>query len=507
MTAALMGVAAVMIHALADFPIHVVSTSATAILLLAAWGDCGRIERGETAPAPPMEARTLPRASPKTVRAVATAAAILIAPAAVGAGAWFYSLLHASMYESLGTSYRIYYGDHYNEMSGDERYFVIGEAYRTLKRGQKISPLDGQIAFRLGEVCALYGVLDVTEAEQIHAANDPTSRALEQARRQDADLRLFQAVQWLERRCQTEVRYHEVFYYLGMAYENLFRLHGMEDDRQKAKLYYRLAVRYSPCFSRSLYRLFVILQKDNPPNVAELREVVRQIAHFDPAMFQRQFTQAVQKAMDRRDYEQAAAKIDVLLDVEPNRTDLWLTKAHLSVCVGRSRETEAVLAEFVRRFPTFPPNLLTAYRAEAAAASGRYEEAVNLMTLLIAAPEHAGLVPYYRCLRAAALGKMNRPEAQSEWAEIERLGQTDPQYQNAAADVFLFVVRDLDRAYSCVLKRCQSEPTAPASFFRIAAEMSFRRGEKERAVQCLERALELDPDDPLAQQLLKTFRL
>jgi len=509
MTAPLMGVAGVMIHALADFPIHVVSTSANVIFLLAVWASCGR--ESEVA-AEPSHGRRLKNKLTRSLaqpaiasRIVATSALVLVIPSAIAAAVWYYSLLHASMYESLGTSYRIYYGDRYNEMSDSDRKYVINEAYRILRRGQKVAPLDCQIAFRLGETATLYGVLDVTEAEQARSASDPTSRVVEVARRKDADLRLLQAIHWLEV-CQAEVRYHEVFHYLGMAYEHLFRLHGGENDRQKAKLYYRLAVRYSPCFSRSLYRLFLMLQKDTPPNVAEMRDVCRQIARYDPPMYQRQFTQPVMKAIERCDFKQAAAKIDVLLDVQPEQTQLWLIKVHLLACTDRGREAEAFLTEFTRMFPEFPSDLLLGYRAEAAMACGRYEEATHLATATLKLPAPEGIALYHRILRAAALEKLNRPEAKSEWAEMAQIAGTNQQYQIAAANVFLFVMRDAERAYPYLVKSCQSDSPAPPAFFRIASDMSFKRGEKEQGLKFLERALALDPEDPLTQELLKTAR-
>ena len=519
LTAPLMGVAAVMFHALADFPIHVVSTSATAIFLLAVWAGCGQIESPVASPAPvaagrdskgakrAAQSRNAPTPSPASRLPLLASrlVLILVIPASLGAAAWFYSLLHAAMYESLGTSYRIYYGDRYNEMSDRERRYVLALAYDILKRGHKLAPLDCQIVFRVGEVATLYGVLDFLEAERIHGADDPTSKSREAALRSEAVMRLTAAVNWLQR-CQTEVRYHEVFHYLGMAHEHLFRLLGVEDDRQKAKHYYRLAVRYSPCFSRSLYRLFGLLQQEAPPNVTELREVTRQIARFDPPMFQRQFTEPVMKSIERRDFKQAAAKIEVLLDVEPNRPDLWLTKIHLLVYGGRGADAQATLAEFVRTFPDYSPGLLLGYQAETAFAGGQYADAARMAEALMAAAGHEGLVPYYRCLRAAALDKLKRPEAKSEWAEIERLAATNPAYQTSAADVLFFLLGDRDRAYPFLVKCCQSETPAPASIFRLAADLSFKRGDKQQGVTFLERALELDPEDPQTQLLLKTAR-
>jgi len=505
MTAPLMGVAGVMVHALADFPIHVVSTAATAIFLLAIWAGCGQIERGEKDSPPQLTEPPGHQSKPRMVPAVPTLAMVFIVPAAIGAAAWFCLLLHTSMYESLGTSYRIYYGDRYNEMSDRERRYVLGKAYTILRTGHRMAPLDCQITFRLGEVATLLGVLDILEAEKMPFSDDPTSKMIIAALRKDADLRLRQAIEWLDR-CQAEVRYHEVFHYLGMAHEHLFRLFGSEQDRDRAKFYYRLAVRYSPCFSRSLYRLFLVLQQDRPPNIAEMREVCRQLARYDPLLFQRQFTEPVMKAMDRRDFQQAAAKIDVLLEVQPDQPSLWLTKIHLLVYVGKAREAEALLVKFPEMFPDSPPHLLLGFRAEVAAANGRYEEAANQAAAALAAPRPEGLVPYFRALRAAALEKLNRPEATSEWAEIERQGETNHHYLMEAAYVFLFVIRDPDRAYPFLVKGCQFESNTAAAFFRIAAEVSFKRGEKEQGVRFLERALELDPEDPLALQLLRTAK-
>jgi len=501
MTAALMAVAAVMIYAFVDFSFHVVSTGATALFFLAVWASCG----------PPAGGHSAHSLKPPASGRVARQLASLVVLASIAAAAWFYCRLHASMYESLGTSYRIYYGDHYNEMSSFDRRYVLGKAYDILKRANKLAPLDCQIAFRLGEVATLYGALDILEAEEARAADDPTSKIVETARRRDAVLRLGQAIHWLET-CQTEIRYHELFHYLGMAHEYLFRLYGREEDREAAKFNYRLAVRYSPCFSRSLYQLFQVLQRDRPPNVAEMRDVCRQIARYDPAMFQRRFTQPVMKAIERRDFQQAAAKIDVLIDVQPDRPDLWLTKIHLLAYTDKSGEAEALLAEFPKMFPQFPSRLLAGYRAEVAAGGGRYEEAARQLADALAVPGPAGLVPYYRCLRAAALEKLNRPEAKSEWVEIEQLAEADQAYRIVASDIFLFLIRDGDRAYSWLVKCCRPpaggwRTPAPASLLRIAAEMSLKRGEKEQGVEFLKRALELDSEDLQAQALLKTAKL
>jgi len=502
MTAPLMGVAGVMIHALADFPIHVVSTTANAVFFLAVWTGCGQIGRREDRPTVSPSGRSALSSGDQQVRLAATASLILLVPAAIGATAWFYSLLHASMYESLGTSIRLAYGERYEEMDDSERRFILGTAYAVLKKGQKVAPLDRQITYRLGEVAMLQGVLSFLEAEKARALDEPSTKVA--ALCLEAESQLRRAISWLEM-CQNEVRFHEVFHYLGMAHEHLHRLRGSEEHRQRAKQYYRQAVRYSPSFSRSSYRLFLMLQKDRPPNAAEMRQVCRQIAQYDPPLFQRQFTQPVVEAIERRDFRQAAMKIDVLIEVQPGQSHLWLTKIHLLSYAGRSAEAQMLLEDFRAAFPDFPAPLLLAPRMEVAAAAGRYEETVNLATAALAIPGSEGIAPHFRCVRAAALEKLGRPEAKDEWSEIERLGDTDRRYLIAAADAFLFLVHDQDRAYEFLLKLCRSELPTPASLLRIAAEMALRRGEEELGVDFLERALELDPEDQLTGELLRSL--
>jgi tetratricopeptide (TPR) repeat protein len=507
MTAALMGVAGTMIHALADFPAHVVSTIATAIFLLAVWASCGRMESWEDGREPAAaESVSLP-AAPKPRRQLAAATLVLAVPAAFAAGAWFYSLVQASMYESLGMSYRIYYGDHYNDpdMSDADKRGILGASYAILLKGHQIAPLNAEITYHVGEVATLSGVLAFREAEKAHESPDPAAKQSELIRRSEADLLLRQGIDWLTA-CQTEIRFHDVFHNLGMAYEHLFRLYGLEEDRQEAKKYYRLAIRYSPCFSRSLYQLFLMLQKDQPANESELRATCRQIARYDPAMFLRQFAQPTFESIVRYDFQQAVSKMDVLLDVQPERPDLWLTKIHLLTCLGRSAEAESLLDEFRRAFPDYKPELLLGYRMEQAAAAGRYEEAVGFANATLAAPRHEGIVPYNYSIRAAALEKLGRPEARTEWEAIEQAAKTDPNYFKAAAEVFLFVVRDPDRAYDFLLRYCASKEANSETFFRLAADAAFKRGDKEKGLKFLERALEIDPKDPLARQLLRTVK-
>lgn len=500
LTAVLMSVAGVMFHAMADFPMHVVSTAAPAIFMLAVWTSCGRIGRAEDRAA---------RASPgKTTAARAAAVAGLAAmvPASIGAAAWFYSVLHASMYESLGTSYRIYYGDRFAEMNDRERLRVLDAAYSLLKRGKKLAPLDRQLSFRLGEVATLRGVFFYLKFQKLSQSDDATTAAIAAARR-DADRWLRLAIGWLgPRACQKEVRYHEVFHYLGMAHEHLYRLYGLEHERQLAKRYYRLAVRYSPCFARSLYRLFLLLREDRPPNEAEMREVCRRIARYDPQMFLRNFTWPVQETIRRRDYARAAVKIDVLLDVQPDRPELWLDKIHLLAYAGRGAEAAALLERFRKRFADVPEKVLYGYYMEVAAATGRYDEAARYATRALAVAGSEPVEPLYRCVRAAALEKSGRPEGRQQWQEIERLAAKDPRYLSTAAEVFLFLIRDRERAYHYLIRACESDVQPDAALFRIAAEMSWKRGEKQRAVRYLERALELDPKDPLALNLLKSIK-
>jgi len=508
MTAALMGVAGVMIHGLADFPIHVVSTAAPALFLLAVWTGCGRIGARADATAPVGEAAGRPdgETPPRPNRSAIVLIALVVAPLAIGASAWFYSLLHASMYHSLGISYRIYYGDHFRELSDEERRRVIGAAYAMFRRAHKTAPLDCEIVFRLGEAATLRGVLATLEAEKARAEKGKEGRLLELARSKEAYSDLQRAIYWLNE-CQREVRYHEVFHYLGMAHEHLYRLSGSDEERQRAKEYYRLAVRYSPCFSRSLYRLFLLLQKDRPPNPDEMREVCRKIARYDPILFWRQFTKPVMDAIERREFDEALVKIDVLLDVEPENTDLWLKKVHLLAYTGRGAEAAALLETFRRAFPKFKPDLLVGYRMEIAVARRDYEKALSLAEKALATPGLEGVAPYFRVVRAAMLEKLGRPEAAAEWKRIETLAESDIRYLITASDVFLFLLRDPDRAYPFLVRCCRSKQKAPASIFRIAARLAYERGEKDMAVEFLENALKLDPADPAARRLLDTIKI
>ena len=507
MTAALMGVTGTTIHALADFPAHVVSTIAPAIFLLAVWASCGRMESWEEGQEmPSYEPSSLPAGSGQR-RRLAAATLALAVPAALAAGAWYCSLLQASTYESLGMSYRVYYGDHYNDpdMTDADKRGILGASYSILLQGRRIEPLNAEITYHLGEVETLLGIQAFREAEKARDSTAPDARQLELTRRSDADRLLRRAIDWLTA-CQTEIRFHEVFHYLGLAHEHLFRLYGLEDERQEAKKCYRLALRYSPCFTRSLYQLFLMLQKDQPVNESELRETCRLIARYDPDMFLRQFTVPTLEAVRRYDVQQAVSKIDVLLDVMPERYDLWLTKIHLLTYAGRNAEAESLFDEFRRAFPDYKPELLLGYRMEQAAAAGRYEEAVGLANAALAAPKSEVVVPYYCAVRAAALEKLGRPEAATEWGAIEQAGKTDPNYLRAAAEVFLFVVRNADRADDFLRRYCESPTADWEAFLRMGAEAAFKRGEKDKGLKFLERALEIDPKDPLALRLLRTVK-
>jgi len=508
LTAALMGVAGVMIHALADFPVHVVSTITPALFFLAIWASCGRIEETPVAPAPAPAAGPPDFTPTRGLSAVLAPAALIVAvPAAIVLAGWFYTILQASMYESLGTSFRIYYGEHANDpdMTESEKRRVLAEAYAALKKGHKAAPLDGEIVYRLGEVATLFGVLDVIEVAKTRAASDPKSKQTELVARMEADVLLREGIAWLTD-CQSEIRRHEMFHNLGLAYENLFSLYGREEDRLEAKKNYRLAVRYSPCFTRSLYRLFVLLQKDRPPNEEELREVCRQIARYDQPMFQRQFVEPVLTAARRLDMKPVALRIDVPLDAAPQQIGLWLLKVHALSWSGRGAEAEALFEGIRKMFPEARPDLLLGQQMETAMAAGRYAEGVRLAEGAMAVPELKCFLTYYRCARAAALEKLGRPEAKAEWEEIEKLAASDPQYLSGAAYVFLFLMPNPDRAYGYVARYCQSVWGAESALLRIAAEMSFQRGEKEQGSQFLKRCLEFDGEDPQALALQKTMK-
>jgi len=524
MTAALMAVAGEMIHGLGNFPIHVVSTAVPFIFFLAVWVGCGRMGRLETgngrwetaegerravgAGKSAREGGGKPAAgkAPKAglpQRVIAVAGLLVAFSLAVGGAGWFYSHLHGSMYETIGTAHRIYYGDHAPEMTDPERRRELEIAYWWLREGHKRLPLSGEIVFRMGEVSALYGVAAAEEALKVVDDGSVQTRTVKLGRVRDAQAHLERAVNWL-RDCRDEVLYHEVFHYLGLCHEYFYRLYGGEADRQTAKQYYRRAVHYSPCFSRSLMGLFRLLEQDKPPNPAELREVYRAIARYDPLLFYRNFTQQIWDAIDRRDCAKAVEMIDTLIDVQPENVDLWLKKAHLLAQTGHGVEADMLLDRIAVLFKELTPPQLLGYRMGAAVASNRLADALALATAALSFPGNEGVAPYNRVVQAAVLEKLKRPEAQEEWAEIERLN--DPRYIFAAVDVYYFLLRDPESAFPWLMKACSSEPPAPPAFFRMAAEMLYKRGEKARALEFLEKALERDPEDPLARKLLEEFQ-
>ncbi|MCX8038184.1 MAG: hypothetical protein N3D11_14235 [Candidatus Sumerlaeia bacterium] len=412
------------------------------------------------------------------------------------------------MHESLGTSFRVYYGDHATDpqMTYSRKRQILRQAIYEIKKAHRLVPLDQQVVFRLGEVAALHGVLNVMDVLEARAEGTSVAKVRELVRGQEADLLLREAIARLTD-CQSEVRYHEVYHYLGMAYENLYMLYGFEEDRQEAKKNYRLAVRYSPCFSRSLYRLFVLLQKDRPPNVDEMREVCRQIAYYDPAMFERQFIQPVVKANERQDYQQVALKADVLLEVMPARYDFWLYRIHALACLGRAKEAALMLDEYERVFPNSDPRFLAANKMEIAAGLGRWSEALAHAETGLAFADLAFFHPYLFAGRGLALERLGRTgEAKSVWAELDRLGQADARFFCAAANLFYYIAGDRARAYDYALKASRASEAIPAAIVRMAAELAFERGEAETAVKLLERALRFDPEDPLSLALLRNAK-
>jgi O-antigen ligase/tetratricopeptide (TPR) repeat protein len=478
LTAALMGVAGLMIHALADFPVHVVSSAATALFMLAVWSSCGRIRptvmatRAQSAAAP----ATRPRLS--GLAAIGFASLVLAATISVG---WFYSLLHVSMLESIGTSYRIYFGDHFGELTRDEQRDLLVMAQFYFDMAAKLAPQDREATFRQGEAAVLRGDLLTRQFEE-ETSNPQRQRAL----RHEADGCFRQALDRFQA-AYSEVRYHEVFYYFGMAWEDLWRLYRIEDYRLRAKEFYYRAIRYSPSFTRAHMRLFRLLVLDRPWDPDEMRRIVSQVARYDPALFAREFVVKVLRAVALRRYAEAAQGIDVLIENNRNDPQWWLLKAHLLSYTGRGPAADAVLDEVGRTFPQATSATLAGYRMSAAASAGRYAEAVALAADALATSGAEPLAPFYRMVRAAALEKLGKPEAKAEWDQIEAAAAATPGIWNTAAEVWLFLLRDRDRAYPYILRACRPGQLIDPGLCRVGAEIAHARGEEEKARELLDR--------------------
>lgn len=503
-TAALMGAACVAIHGLGNFPVHVVSTIVPGTFLLAIWASSGRIGRPPTKAAVPAESE-VKRKGKSAVKTTSLAGLglVLLVPAAIGAVAWFYSLLHASMYESLGTSYRTYYGDRFSELDYPQRHYVILSTYDIFMQGHKKSPLDCQLTFRLGEASVLRGALAFRKWKETLETPGASTKERDKFWVEAVES-LQRGIDWLEQ-CQKEVRNHEVFFYVGMGYEYLYRLSGKSTHRDKAKHNYRLAARYSPAYSRALLRLFELLQGDRPPDEFELRALCRQIAKYDPVLFHEHFVRQLDESIRRRDYLVALEKAQIVLDAQPNVPNHWLKTAHLMSFCGRGADAQRLLDKFPRAFPKIPAGAIVGYRMEAALASGQYEQAVVHSYVAESMTGGNLVAPYCQTIRAIALEKLGKPEAQPLWDEIEQQARTDTRYRTALAEALLFLVRDPQRAYPYLVLAAAGDPPPDAALIRVAAEMSWERDEKQQAVTFLERSLELDPEDPKAQNLLKKW--
>jgi tetratricopeptide (TPR) repeat protein/O-antigen ligase len=492
-SAVFIALAAFLLHSFVDFPLHIVPLALNFAFLMAIWSSGkdiwlrhvteGAPPHGATAAAPVVSLPVQSPARESRARTWGFWSAVIILVLIVSPFSYF-TYLHSFGDIQRNRTEGSILSFHKEENATDKvRWLMLGEdAY---ERGMRAEPLNAQLRYLGGEISYRLGTRAEAEMHRALDANDDTV----------ANIFKVKARYYYERgicRLQSaldEYRVHYTYYYIGMCYAQLSSLFKSQSDLQKAIEYLQLAVRYSPAYAPALYSLAELYAMHNMKHDQILR-LRRQIAYYDPDFYKEYYIGKAFKQIYEEQYADAVLTLRTLIEVTPERDELYCFLANALLALGRLDEAEQVLMQLAQINPSAAE--LNKYLVSLYVKKRDYARALEyVQRVLRTKPGDADLFQAIRIVCLEKLGKRDEAEREKQrmFADKKKL----PQFINDFGDVYYNFFGEPDAAIPYYERRIEMQPPPFERVYFLVANYYFEKGDLAKAKQYLDTGLKVYP--------------
>lgn len=470
-----LGLAATILHAFLDFPMHIAPIALQFAFLLGIWISGDRLWRlapeaqqttGSLQPSSdtPHAAAVHETRAPRPGRVALLAVGLILIGVSPLANHYILMNYVADVYRARAEGY-VQNFINLPDATQEQKFLWLRNAETLIRNAMICDHLNAYLSFSGGEIAYLVGSALSKSLDNPSISDDTTRAHFYKAK---ADLYLHRAIQRLDASL-TEVRFHAVFYLLGLSYYELSKLSPDDDYLGLAKENLLTAIWYSPAYTPALDQLseIYIKQQVDPRLITALQG---KIAKYDPQFYEDHYVGKAYREIYNGEYEKAVETLQSLIRITPERQDLPLHLASTYLLMNKIPEAEQILREQEYLHP------------------GSAGVESQLVTLFLRKGDYGSAYEYTRRV-------LKREKDGNDYYEViealclERLGRTTEAQQKLAA----------------ILKKAEAKPIYLYDLGYVLVEFF---NERERGIHFLEQRIALPvPTNPKAYQMIAEYYL
>ncbi len=479
-----LGLAATILHAFLDFPMHIAPIALQFAFLLGIWVSGDRLWR----PVPEAQQTISPsQSAPDTSQAPAANGTHIPRPGRVGLLAFALILIgvspianHFILIKYETDIYRARaegYVQHFltiPDATREQEFFWLRNAEALIRKAMSHDRLNTYFLFSGGEIAYMLGSTLAKTSNDPSIGDDPDLVNFYKAK---THLYLHRAIDRLEASLQ-EMRFHAVFHLLGLSYYELSKLSPDDDYLRKAKENFQTAIWYSPGYTPALDRLAEIYIKQRVPNPMLIRSLQQKIVKYDPQFYEDHYVGKAFRELFNGQYEEAVETFQSLIQITPERQDLYLHLAKSYLYMNKIPEAEQILREQKRLRPNsveVDSQLITLYMKK-----GDFQSAYEYTRRVLERTKDGN--DYCEVIEALCLERLGQiPEAQQKLTTILEKAKVKPVYLYDLGYILVEFFNDPERGIHFLEQRVALPvPTNPKAH-QMIAEYYLEQGNLEKA--------------------------
>jgi tetratricopeptide (TPR) repeat protein len=260
-------------------------------------------------------------------------------------------------------------------------------------------------------------------------------------------------------------------------------------DLQKAIANLQTATRYSPAYAPGLYALGELYAVHNM-RYGDIIRLRRQIALYDPEFYEEYYIGKAFKQIYEQKYEGAIQTIQALIEITPEKEELYCFLANAHLALGQLNEAEAALMALARVNASSPE--LNKYLVSLYVKRGDYTRAIDYTErVLRTKPGDADL---FETIQIVCLEKLGRAsEAESAKKRLLEDKKREHLLVNNFGDVYYNFFDEPDKAIPYYERRIGMQPAPFERVYFIVAKYYFKKDDLEKAKEYAEKGLETYP--------------
>ncbi len=356
----------------------------------------------------------------------------------------------------------------------EQKFLWLRSAEALIRKAMSRDRLNGYLSFSGGEIAYMIGSTLAKTLNDPSIGDDPDGVNFYKAK---AHLYLNRGIDRLEASLR-EIRFHAVFYLLGLSYYELSKLSPDDDYLREAKENLQTAIWYSPAYTPALDRLAEIYIKQRVPNPMLIRSLHRKIAKYDPQFYEDHYVGKAFRELYNGQYEKAVETFQSLIQITPERQDLYLHLATTYLFMNRIPEAEQILREQKRLRPNsteVDSQLVTLYLKK-----GDFQSAYEYTRRVLERTKDGN--DYYEVIEALCLERLGQiTDAQQKLTTILEKAKAKPVYLYNLGYILVEFFNDPERGIHFLEQRVALPiPTNPKAY-QMIAEYYFKQGDLEKA--------------------------